>query len=175
MGGAVPPLCIGGEARGCLEAVPSSELPALFPAVLEHTYLLRLCFREPDRGPATIATAKFADLPPCGGPSACKTSAFDFADRTATVFSSNRLDPTKEKPRDSYDNVGRGSTTPQGSWLWQEGRRRDPHTTQWQHGGDRNANYAGMGEECAREAFLDRCTYVKTHNADTPKNDGQAG
>ena len=56
----------------------------LFPAVLEQTYLLPLSFRESDRGPAIIATVKFADLRPCGGRSACKTSAFDFADRTAT-------------------------------------------------------------------------------------------
>ena len=51
VGGPVPPPCIGGEARGCLEseAVPSRELPSPFPAVLEQTYLLPLCFREPDR------------------------------------------------------------------------------------------------------------------------------
>ena len=47
--GLVSPPYIGGEARGCLEAVPSRELPSPFPAVLEQAYLLPLCFRGPDR------------------------------------------------------------------------------------------------------------------------------
>ena len=103
-GACFAPLHRRGGARVALRLCP----PSLFPAVLEQTYLLRLCFRGSDRGPAIIATVKFADLRPCGGPSACK-------DRRRQSSSPTGLDPTKEKPRDSYDNVGRGSTTAQGS------------------------------------------------------------
>ena len=68
-GGLFRPSASGGRRGVALRLCP----PSLFPAVLEQTYLLPLCFRGSDRGPAIIATVKFADLRPCGGPSACKT------------------------------------------------------------------------------------------------------
>ena len=63
--GLVTPPCIGGEARGCLGAVPSRELPSPFSAVLEQHVRCHFAFRKAARvWPAILEKGKCAALQP---------------------------------------------------------------------------------------------------------------
>ena len=81
----VPPPCIGGEARGCPEAVPSGELPLPFPAVLELNIPVATLLQELLRGLRAITEGgDFESLLPCERPGKCKSFFLQAAERGET-------------------------------------------------------------------------------------------
>ena len=83
----VPPPCIGGEARGCPEAVPSGELPLPSPAVLELNILITTLLQELLRGLLAITEeGDFESLLPCERPGKCKSFFLQAAEKGETHF-----------------------------------------------------------------------------------------